>query len=238
MEAEFGPTWWKARLKSDEQKRPFTESIQYEREHNWMSMISHHPVYYLLLTDLKDVIFKRDNWREVFSSVFADDTVIRGSLTEIEPIRNKIAHNRTVSETDVRILEASLEKITGMVGNKRFAELSSRKTHVANILAQIQTLEAEANLAIARIRGLEPLLANTDWPMILDAWWFESEYLGVEITPIRILFSDIDGYTKLPRARGRIFEIEAWVRARDFESKFQEASRAFKVLSDSNLEDQ
>jgi len=67
MEAKFGPTWWKARIPDQDAKRPFTESVDYERSKRWMNVVWQHPVYYLLLTDLRKILINKGNWREVFS---------------------------------------------------------------------------------------------------------------------------------------------------------------------------
>ena len=48
---------------------------------------------------------KRDNWREVFSKVYLDREIITSKLRELEPVRNKIAHMRDLSESEISKLK-------------------------------------------------------------------------------------------------------------------------------------
>lgn len=230
MESAFGPTWWKVRLRSETQRRPFELSMEYEREHRWMTIVSHHPVHYLLFTDLKEIILRRDNWREVFAPIFQDDAILRGSLSEIEPIRNKVAHSRIVSPSDVRILESTLTKLSHLVGPSRFDELCRRKTQVVNIAEQISLLRAEAISATGQAQAYKALDSLPIWRSIDSSWWLDSEYLGSSVEPIKALFRELQSYSQLPRPRGGIYNIEQWVKKNNLHIKLLAALQTFDAL--------
>ncbi len=61
---------------------------------------SRDPIEYADLGDLKDLIVKKDNWEEAFSSIFRSQEILEGEFIKMEPIRKDIAHSRDVDEDD------------------------------------------------------------------------------------------------------------------------------------------
>src|SRR5690348_6370086 len=72
FELKFGSRWWKSRLPVDI-KQTFIDSVSYERNIGWMQLISHHPMYYTHFPQIKTIIIKKDNWREVFREIFRSE---------------------------------------------------------------------------------------------------------------------------------------------------------------------
>ena len=119
LEAKCGSQWWKERLPGDV-LQSYKDGLIYERSIKWVHLVPHHPLYYIDFPDLKKIVQRADNWRDVFQSVFGREEVLVGTLTELEPIRNKVAHNRKVTEADVQVTQAAYDKIVAGIGRERF----------------------------------------------------------------------------------------------------------------------
>ena len=70
-------------------------------------------INYSDLGQLKDIILRRDNWKEKFSHVFRDEKLFESQISLIIPIRNMIMHGNEAYLTDsqVRILKSGYEII-------------------------------------------------------------------------------------------------------------------------------
>ena len=78
------------------------------------------PVYadiqYADFMDLAHVIIKRDNWREVFQSIFGDRNDIAVSLRRLHPVRKALAHSRPLGRADVLTLVSEATRIFRALG--------------------------------------------------------------------------------------------------------------------------
>ena len=78
------------------------------------------PVYadiqYADFMDLLDVITRRDNWREVFQSIFGDRSDISVSLRRLHPVRKAVAHSRPLGRADVLTLVSEATRIFRALG--------------------------------------------------------------------------------------------------------------------------
>lgn len=70
---------------------------------------------YLDFTDYKEIINMRGNWSQIFSKVFREQTIISGKLTELEEIRNSIAHFRPLTVLEKQRLEMYCRDILGYI---------------------------------------------------------------------------------------------------------------------------
>src|SRR5215210_9211071 len=104
-----GQKWWKQRLPSDVLDK-LKEGREKERKTKWIELLPHHPIYYIDFPDLKKIIEVKDNWSDAFQKFFGDKDVFCGGLRELEPIRNKIAHSRKISENEVHMLKGNIAK--------------------------------------------------------------------------------------------------------------------------------
>jgi len=231
LEAQCGSRWWKQRLPPDVLK-VYRKGREYVRNIRWCQLVPHHPIYYIEFPDLKKVIQRSDNWREVFKSVFVREEVLIGTLTELEPIRNKIAHNRKATTADWRIVEGAYHKIAAAIGDERFSELVARCTLAKDLPQRLLQLREEATLACTCCRECRPLGALEAWHGTRESWWFDPEYLGHQLDAINEYFETLDAYRQLPRSRGSGYRIEAWVRSEDVERKGFRATKQLSALLD------
>jgi len=232
LEATCGSHWWKERLPADVLEK-YRKGREYERTIKWCQLVPHHPIYYVDLPDLKKIIERADNWKEVFSTIFKRKEILTGTLIELEPIRNKIAHNRKATVQDQRIVEGAYHKIVAAVGEERLCKLVSKCTLAPDLRETFLHLQAEAEEAFECCMKFSPLKELRVWNEIKNKWWFDETYLGHELNSIKEYFLLLVDYSKLPRTRGSGHKIETWVKLTDLKGKYTKAREQLsKLLTD------
>jgi hypothetical protein len=232
LDSVDGPRWYKSRLPGDVLKK-YRDGLAYEKKIKWTHLIPHHPIYYIDFSDLAKIISREDNWKEAFKNVFGTRTDIFVSmLAELEPIRNKIAHNRKTLLEDVNIVKGVYDKLSAFIGEKRVNELASRCTSVQNIKEQLIDLQQEAERAFHICKSIDVLSELKVWKVICKEWWFDETYLSHNLDDINNFFKTIEEYRNLPRSRGTGFKIEIWIKSIDIETKFKKAQNAFYAILD------
>lgn len=207
----FGPKWYNSRLPSDVLQK-YRDGKKYERNIKWVMLIPQHPIYYVDFTDLKKVIDRSDNWKDVFSAIFLRKDVILATLTELEFIRNKIAHNRKASIKDLEIVKGAETKLSEFIGSNRYLELISQCSFTSNIYETLTELkrEFEHSYEVCKCMGHLDLLKT--WSFVNTCWWFDEYYLGSPIIGIKKYFEILLIYQSIPRVRGNGYKIEYWVK--------------------------
>jgi Swt1-like HEPN len=66
---------------------------------------------YVDFADYLKIITRADNWKEIFRDIFFEQELISAKFKELNPIRNKIAHSRDLTEQDLRRLRIHAEDI-------------------------------------------------------------------------------------------------------------------------------
>jgi len=226
LSADYGSLWWKTRLPGDV-RDAVGKGRQYEKRVKWTQSVSHHPLYYIDFPDLLKVIVRADNWQDVFQPFFARKEVLVGTLTELEPIRNKVSHNRKATEADCRIAEAAYEKIATGIGKERFATLISRCTTASAIVSDVRDLREEACVSLDCCLRYHQLSGLPRWEAASTAWWFDDDYLCLSVAPVAEYFQRLVAYSQLPRHRGTGQVIESWVSSNDMDKM---ARSALEVL--------
>lgn len=229
LESKCGPRWWKQRLPGDV-LGAFREGRRYEHGVTWSELVPHHPLYYVSFPDLRKVIERRDNWRDVFKPVFANKEVFVGTLKSLEPIRNKIAHNRKATQADLRIAEAAHSELSSAIGHENFRRLVSRCTKADDIAESLRRLRAEAELGLELCSQFEELGELETWNEVRGEWWFDPDYLGHETAAITEYFERLNTYRQLPRVRGSGHIIEDWVKGASLDHRFDAAAREFLAM--------
>jgi hypothetical protein len=230
FQVRYGERWYKKRLPPDVLDK-FRKAIEHERNIKWIRLIPHHPIYYLDFPDLKKIIDRIDNWEEIFKDLFGTrKEVITNIFSELEPIRNRVAHNRKAVERDLFIVKEAHSKLSEMLGNKRMIELSSRCTSIDDVSEQLAALRKEGDDAFTTCIHLKPVTLRI-WKSIRDKWWFDETYLGHDLNAIIDYFNTIDQYTNLSRGRGSGHTIESWLKTNNIESKYLKAKDEFAALS-------
>lgn len=216
-----GPKWVKKRLPGDILTK-YREAIAFERSIPWTSLIPHHPIYYIDFPDLKKIIEREDNWKDIFKIIFSRKDILSSTISELEPIRNKVAHNRRVSLGDVDVVKGAYTKLAETIGVDRFHQLATTNTLIS-IDDKMQQLQKEAEKSFDLCMKYKQM-DNSNisiWLTVRDQWWFDETYLGHSIDGIRIYFELLEQYKQLPRVRGRGHEIESWVKAGEIDKKYK-----------------
>ena len=208
-----GSQWYKRRLPPDILEK-YRKSREVEKGIRWTQCIPHHPIYYVDFPDLKKIIEREDNWRDAFVQIFSRKVILSSSLSELEPIRNKIAHNRKASRKDVEVVRAVYNILSAAIGLAYFDSLSSRCTLALDIPERLSQLQMEAKSSVLTCREFGRLERLEVWNAVCDKWWFDESYLFEKLDKIVEFYQIIEEYLNLLRSRGSGHKIEAWVRNR------------------------
>jgi hypothetical protein len=224
-----GPRWYQKRLPSDVLKN-YRESMEFVRKVRWTRLIPHHPIYYTDFGDLRKIIERSDNWTEVFSSFFGRKEFLLTFLGELETIRNTTAHNRKNSDLDFQLVSSSLDQLQNVLRPERFEALSKRFTGLASVkefLSQLQREGARAAEACLQCKLIDALPA---WSNAQESWWFDDDYLGSALEPIRQYFGLVREYMSLPRSRGSGHHLEKWIGSSSMKEKFADSDSTLGKL--------
>lgn len=105
------PNWWKERIPQDVQEKAEENMLKNESPWPWVKTEERTPIFYINFPDYGKIIQRRDNWNDVFSKIFKDSDMIFSWLKELEDIRNKIAHFRSISIEESTTLKLNSSKI-------------------------------------------------------------------------------------------------------------------------------
>lgn len=227
-----GSQWYKKRLPSGSLEK-YRNGIEYERNIKWTQLIPHHPIYYIEFPDLKEIIKRKDNWNDAFKKIFVREDILISTLSELEPIRNKIAHNRKVTYKDVEIVKGAYIKLSDTIGKKKFDELTSRCTCAMDIFESLTELQRESEKSILYLKNYKPLEKFKVWESVCDKWWLDESYLGYKLDRIFDYFKTLEEYANLPWTRGSGHKIEEWVKHSNIDEKYNKAQEEFKNILNS-----
>lgn len=230
MQSLDGVKWYKKRLPEDILKK-YRDGIEAEKNIKWINLIPHHPLYYTDFPDLKKIICRADNWDVCFKNIFGPRKIIIESLlSEIEPIRNCIAHNRKLSRNNLLVLKGTFHKIYSLLGKRQFLDLFSKCSMAMDIKQRMNCLKVEAENLFKRLANFEALNAFPEWEEIQKIWWFDELYLGHELHGIVDFFKALKQYALLQRKRGYGHKIEMWMKENGLEEKYKKALGEFQVI--------
>jgi hypothetical protein len=208
--------------------RKYLNAKEYEEAENWNQLVPHHPIYYIDFSHLRIIIEAKKNWNAVFKGIFKKSlNGVQSRLSALEPIRNKIAHNRLTSDKDFEVVEVTFEWLSECLGEQRVLDLATRMTLARDIPGQIGELRAEALTVVAACTRCAALESLATWQSIGNSWWFDQAYLGHPVDRIVIFFETAEEYHAIPRRRGSGHHIEAWVRKSQIEDKYEDAEKDF-----------
>ncbi len=231
LSTSAGPMWYKQRLPAAAVEK-YKRSVEVERKTRWSQLIPHHPIYYIDFAHLREIIVRGDNWAACFERIFRSKDFIMGTLSELEFVRNKVAHSRRVSALERGVVANGVEQLFLAIGDERVLSLMSKRTTVANLIDQLRNLRTEARLSLQLVRDLSKLEGLPIWGGITGRWWFDESYLGVSLRSIEQYFETLRRYVDFPRKRGSGHELEAWVKSVKIESQFSSAEASLASLLD------
>ncbi|MEK7281584.1 MAG: Swt1 family HEPN domain-containing protein [Chloroflexota bacterium] len=229
LQAIEGPQWYKRRLPGDTLEK-YKDGVRYEKSLRWYQLVPHHPIYYVDFPDLKKVIEREDNWNDAFKSIFLRKDVFSNTLSGLEPIRNKVAHNRRATKRDIDVVAEARAKLCQFLGEDRFTKLSNRCTRLTDLEGRLKALRQEYEDTFCICRNCAPLKKLVVWESTRNEWWFDETYLGHTVDAIQSYFGILSEYLSLPRTRGSGHKIEEWVKSNDIEAKYDKAKGEFSAL--------
>lgn len=223
-----GQLWWKSCLTGTALAK-FKQARELEKSTPWSTLVSHHPVYYLDFPDLRETIIQNKNWTEAFSPIFHNKDNTSRDLSSIEPIRNKIAHNRHISESDMSRLVAVSADMEACVHRDRYVTLGLRCTQEVAIPQRLSGLRGLIQCAHKDMSSCQ-VLTPESLPLVTweVPWWLDGDYLGSPVNSVEPFIAIVRGYAALSRYRGCGPQIEAWLNKENMESIFK--------LADSQIE--
>ena len=229
LSAKFGHKWWRQRIPDDVQRR-MMDGRRYERSIPWTKLVPHHPLYYVDFPDLRKIMERNDNWREVFQQVFKSKPALEGTLIDVEPTRNKVAHHRKVTSDEVKRLASSYNKVATAIGSDLFNSYVQNCTNAYDVGEVLERLTQEAEGVFRAFNDYLPSPGLPVWAETRNSWWFDGEYLGHETDAITSFFRTAEDYAGLPRSRGSGHKVEAWIKTQSIDSKHRDALRALRTL--------
>ena len=211
LETVAGSRWYKQRLPADI-LAAYQTARDEERKIKWIDLVPHHPIYYVDFPSLKKIVEQKNNWNDAFKVIFRRKDIFAASWSAVEPIRNKVAHNRQIGQTELVSLKHTFNFLTHSVGTDEFTALARQSISIPDIILRITALRNEGESTIQKCRCFERIESLDTWNSISNSWWFDDSYIGSELSPIQIYFDTIKEYTLLPRRRGQGHLIEKWIR--------------------------
>jgi hypothetical protein len=106
MSSVHGPDWWDSNVSQDLVNKA-ERYMQYEEDNLWYRDISFHPVFYLDLKDLRELIESEDRNSSSFSEIFGnyDQVHVPDKIGQIRGLRNVVMHGRYLREVDFRSIQ-------------------------------------------------------------------------------------------------------------------------------------
>ena len=100
---EYGEDWW---------KKGVSHRVRSEVETLKAQCGGTEPIInYSLFPHLRLIIIKDGNWKKIYEPIFESQNTYIARLEELEPIRNKIAHSRMLSDEEITKLELFYKEI-------------------------------------------------------------------------------------------------------------------------------
>lgn len=226
LEAVFGKRWYKIRLPGDVLEK-YRNGVNAERKTRWFEMVPSHPIYYVDFSDIRKIIEREDNWRDAFYSIFLNKGDIVQMLTQLEHVRNNVAHNRKVSRANSDFTKMTYEKLSNLIGTEYFMKLYMRCTCSDGIYDMLSALRKECEETFYICTNYKKLEGTKVWTNTRDTWWFDETYLDCKLDWIINYFICIEKYGSLPRLRGAGYRIESWVKNNNIENLYSQAQDQF-----------
>lgn len=229
LSLKFGSRWYVTQLPGDILEK-FKQAKKFERTIKWTDLIPHHPIYYIDFPDLWKIMLRNDNWNACFKSVFGKQEFVSGTLTQLDFVRNKIAHNRHATQSDVLFVKNTYSMLSKLIGEAKLASFARNSSYAGDILEKLQLLQKLAEQSFEKCSGFAEIPELSLWNSVRSSWWFEESYLGHSVTKISEFFELIRLYSELPRSRGTGHKLEKWILDNKVREAFEQSMREFEVL--------
>lgn len=102
------PTWWTTRVPPELRGR--AERAATDEEASAVDVVRLHPIAYLTLGELFELIFDRGNWDGLFAIKFSGSIeATRRRADDLKAVRNKVAHSRPVTDSDYELARLAVK---------------------------------------------------------------------------------------------------------------------------------
>ena len=108
----IGPNWIRQRV--SQSMREEWRARQFEERALGRPALD--AIQYAEFMDLCEIIIRRDNWRDVFRTIFQNRDDISVSFRRLNPVRRALAHSRPLSPMDILTLIAEISWIRARLG--------------------------------------------------------------------------------------------------------------------------
>jgi hypothetical protein len=92
--------WWQ-HMPPEIRKNAETRKQRSQVTWPWYPPTSTNVVDYLDFSDYRRIVLEPNNWQGVFSRFFGTESFVQVRLGELEPIRNDLAHSRSLTQSAV-----------------------------------------------------------------------------------------------------------------------------------------
>jgi len=114
IERELGrvsKNWWNERVPNNIRTYAENRKIRRETVWPWYPPTSTNVVDFLDFSDYRKIITEINNWQDVFSKFFKATSFIETRLGELEPVRNDLAHSRSLTPRTIDKLRIYSEEL-------------------------------------------------------------------------------------------------------------------------------
>lgn len=114
IERELGKiskSWWNGRVSNNIRTNAENKKIRRETIWPWYPPTSTNAVDFLDFSDYRKIITEVRNWQDVFSKFFKTAGFIETRLGELEPVRNDLAHSRSLTPRTIDKLRIYSEEL-------------------------------------------------------------------------------------------------------------------------------
>ena len=119
MRATFGSDWPRHQLPNEMYDKWIAKKEAADRQ----GAPARPLIVYADFTDYVLIICRRDNWRQVFSSIFDREESVRESFQRLHPIRLDTMHARPITQDDELLLYVETKRLTKHIGTQSLREV-------------------------------------------------------------------------------------------------------------------
>jgi len=205
-----GFRWYKTRLPSDVLAK-YKEGRRKENSIPWTTFVHHDPIYYVDFPELSKIMDNGRNWRDAFQEIFGTKQVFIGHMKSLEEVRNKVAHNRRVTQTDLDMVQSVYALVENSLGQTKLEALNKRFTDFSDAESSIHNIRREAARCFDACHDYRALPPRSSWEGTKQSPWFGILAAEKEYSDIATFFDLLDEYDAR-HSSSHGYQIDRWIR--------------------------
>jgi hypothetical protein len=230
LTAFHGQRWFDSQLDAKTLDR-IHRSVSADKEARWTRSGVYSPIYYLHFPVYAQIIESGVNWNPIFRHFFKRKDIATGIFRMLEPIRNKLAHNRLASMDDLSTLQQAKTVLLNCLGDLYAEELLNRVRASPAIADGLLNLHRELNECKSSIVTMTPASIET-FRSLAGLWWLSALYLDDLASEITSLYELIGQYNALPRTIGQGYVIRKWLGERGVDDFIDDVRTKLEVQAE------